>query len=95
MEFCGKSKKSRLATPRFPISKRIYKHNMTTMLHYINIYIIIGAIISALALLMNNHFVKYDEGTPLQHKDVLIIIFFWPIFLGFLLYYFFIKDWDN
>lgn len=65
------------------------------MLYYINIYVVIGAIVGALALLMNNYFVKYDDGTPLTNKDVVVIIFFWPIFIGFLFYYFFIKDWDN
>jgi Na+/glutamate symporter len=52
---------------------------------------VIGAIVGALALLMNNHFVKYDDGTPLQHKDVFIIIFFWPIFLCFIIYFIFVK----
>ena len=61
------------------------------MLHYINIYVVIGAVVSALAILMSNYFVKYDDGKPLQNKDVVIIIFFWPIFLGFLVYYFFVK----
>jgi hypothetical protein len=56
---------------------------------------LIGAIVGALALLMNNYFVKYDDGTPLTNKDVVITIFFWPIFILFLFYFFFVKDWDN
>jgi hypothetical protein len=57
---------------------------------------IIGAIVGALALLMNTYFVKYDDGTPLTNKDVVVTIFLWPIFLGFLFYYFFIrKDLDK
>ena len=65
------------------------------MLYYINIYIFIGAIVGALVILMNTYFVKYDDGTPLTNKDVIITILFWPLFLGFLFYYFFVKDWDN
>ena len=61
------------------------------MLHYINIYMFIGAIVGALVILMNNYFVKYDDGTPITNKDVVITIFFWPIFLWFLFYYFFVK----
>jgi hypothetical protein len=56
---------------------------------------LIGAIVGALVILMNNYFVKYDDGTPLTNKDVVITIFFWPIFILFLFYYFFVKDWDN
>ena len=61
------------------------------MLHYINIYVFIGAIVGALAILMNNYFVKYDDGTPLTNKDVVVVIFFWPIFLLFVLYFVFVK----
>ena len=64
-------------------------------MYYINIYMLIGAIVGALVILMNKHFVKYDDGTPLTNKDVVITIFFWPIFLLFLFYFFFFKDWDN
>jgi len=56
---------------------------------------LIGAIVGALVILMNKHFVKHDDGTPLTNKDVVITIFFWPIFLLFLFYFFFVKDWDN
>jgi hypothetical protein len=65
------------------------------MMYYINIYMLIGAIVGALVILMNNYFVKHDDGTPLTNKDVVITIFFWPIFILFLFYFFFVKDWDN
>jgi hypothetical protein len=52
---------------------------------------IIGVIITGLALLINGYWVKYDGDKPLTSSDVFILMFFWPIFLGFLVYYFFIK----
>ena len=61
------------------------------MLYYINIYVVIGAVVSALAILMSNYFVKYDDGTPITNKDVVVVIFFWPIFLLFVLYFVFVK----
>jgi H+/Cl- antiporter ClcA len=86
--------RAKIPAPQRPVSplQNVYtKHNITTMMYYINIYMLIGAIVGALVILMNNYFVKYDDGTPLTNKDVVITIFFWPIFLGFLFYYFFVK----
>jgi H+/Cl- antiporter ClcA len=90
--------RAKIPTPQRPVSplQNVYtKHNITTMMYYINIYMLIGAIVGALVILMNKHFVKYDDGTPLTNKDVVITIFFWPIFILFLFYFFFVKDWDN
>ena len=81
------------ASPRpvYPFQNVYTKHNITTMLYYINIYIIVGAIVSALALLINGYWVRHDGDEPLTSWHVIIIMFLWPVFLWYLFYYFFIK----